>query len=206
MSVYYLSSKKLCLCTVKDLNKKPGIWILVGKEKGDSKYVSLQVAQSGDIGPEITRALSYLKETLPSSSDKNFFIDYVNQFGEKQFSYENYNNWRMKKLYNFIFLNYDNLHFICLTNMKELNNKDYRTQLEKYLAYKTICKFWANGGSYKPKSKEEIVAITTKHLKECEDLYIKLSELTTNTEDLQSIENLQSIDDYIINLTGNDFE
>ena len=81
------------------LNKKPGVWMLIAKKKEEGHeeghFICLQIGQTGNIGLEVKRDIEFMVEAEPKSSKKK----YVNQFGEVQFEYDDYANWRAKQLY-----------------------------------------------------------------------------------------------------------
>lgn len=160
--------------------KVPGVWILIGKEKKryKSPWVCLQVAQTKNSGREIVKDISYLNlkdknnQPVQISNEKN----YVNQFGEFMFSYDEQLN-RRKILYKKIDEKYEFLTFICVAYGEGLEDDKLRKNIEKYVAYKTLCLYWVNGRPYKKgKGEEEIKAIKDKCKLESNILLEKIKE------------------------------
>lgn len=158
--------------------KVPGVWILLGKEEGNNSLVCLQVAKTVNIGDEIARDISYLKlenyEPVSKSDNLDPEKKYINQFGEYKFSYKIYQD-RAKELYKDIAEKYEDLTFICVAHGEELKDDRLRKDIEKYVAYKTLCRYWVNGRPYKKgKSKEEINIIKKACKDECTSLLEKI--------------------------------
>ena len=151
----------------------PGVWILVGRRKVTGKpcLECLQVAKCKDIGGEIDRDTRYLKAEKFESEEKI----YVNQFGEHIFKYDEYPN-RAKWLYKNIAENYKDLIFICVAYGDELKDDGLRKDIEKYVAYRTLCRYWVNGGQYKEKEVEEIKSIKEKCTEQCKALFENIKE------------------------------
>lgn len=152
----------------------PGVWILLGKKKGDTHLVCLQVGQTKkDISSEIKTNIYYLCD---NSSEHPAQKKYVNQFGEGKFDYDVPIS-RQEFLYKEIAKNYDNLTFICVAHGKELENQDslLRT-IEKYVAFKTLCRYWANGGPYNEKAPEEVERIKKECTDSCAELFEKIKK------------------------------
>lgn len=151
----------------------PGVWILVGRRKVTGKpcLECLQVAKCNDIGGEINRDTFYLKAEKSEPVPK----DYVNQFGEHIFEYREYPN-RAKLLYKDIAENYKDLIFICVAYGDELKDDSLRKDIEKYVAYRTLCRYWVNGGQYKKKEIEEIKSIKEKCKEQCQALFENIKE------------------------------
>ena len=147
----------------------PGVWILLGKEKADTHFVCLQVGQTKDIGNEIKTNISYLgKQNFEPTTKK-----YVNQFGEFMFSYEEHIDERRKMLYGDIAKKYVDLTFVCITSGEELKNQvELLKAIEKYVAYKTSCRYWVNGGPYRDgKASEKIEEIKNDCTNKCGELF-----------------------------------
>ena len=157
---------------IKQYINVPGVWILLGKEKGNTRLVCLQVAKSKDIGGEIDRDISYLKaESLEPTP-----IEYVNQFGERRFSYDEQPN-RAKRLYKNIAERYEDLTFVCVAHGEKLKDDNLRKIIEKYVAYKTFCLYWVNGRQYKEdQGEEKIKSIKEDCKNECESLFKEIEE------------------------------
>lgn len=52
-------------------------------------------------------------------------------------------------LYSEIAKKYDDLTFVCIAHEEELKNQGVLLKtIEKYVAFKTLSRYWANGGSY----------------------------------------------------------
>lgn len=151
----------------------PGVWLLIGENAESKSPISLQVAQSKDIGAEIlddSKDLSYEKP-LP------VLKDYVNKFGEKQFEYEDYPCWSAKNLYHEIACNYKRLKFICIAAGPSFDKKEFREKIEKYVAYATLCKYWRDSArTYKPRSAKEIEQLKNDYLEESHNLRKDLCE------------------------------
>lgn len=147
----------------------PGVWILVGKEQANTPLVCLQVAQTKDIGREVARDISYLKTEASHSAPK----EYVNQFGECMFSYENYPS-RTEILYKKMAEKYRHFALICVAHGEKLKDDRLRKNIEKYVAYKTLCPYWVNGGQYKKKDDEEVKSIKEACKEECDTLFEKI--------------------------------
>lgn len=152
---------------------KPGVWILIGKKHGqvNAPVECLQVAQTKDIGKEIEENISYLENT----DFEPKCCDYINQFGEYKFTYKVYPDRRMY-LYKEIAKEYgiECLRFVCVAY--EIENDSLRKNIEKYVAYRTLCQYWVNGGPYKKKGEEEIRSIKKARKKECETLCKTIKE------------------------------
>lgn len=145
----------------------PGVWILLGKEQDNTPLVCLQVGQSKNIGGEIDRDISYLNDEPLEPTSK----EYVNQFGKRMFSYEEYPN-RTKILYNKIAEKYNYFIFVCIAQGEGLKHDSLRKDIEKYIAYKTSCLYWVNGGQYKKeKNEQEIELIKRACKEECAALF-----------------------------------
>lgn len=155
--------------------KVPGVWILIGKEKDKSPWMCLQVAQTKNIGREIVKDISFLKNNIYQSEPIKNEKKYVNQFGELMFLYEKSLN-RRKILYNKIFEKYNCLTFICVAYGEELGDDKLRKDIEKYVAYKTFCLYWVNGHPYNEKGEEEVKAIKNKCEMESNKLLEKIKE------------------------------
>lgn len=151
-------------CEQKELmdsyKNKSGVWFLIGKLLNEKSYICLQVGQSKDIGNEIIRDSGYLSGVDPY---EKVCKTYVNQFGELQFKYYDYPDLKGKKLYNNIAENYKDFLFICIS---EIDNRDTRLALEKYIAYKTESKYWRNGRPLSPQEKN-FINDRKKYLKKC---------------------------------------
>lgn len=155
-----------------------GVWILLGRDKGDTRLVCLQVGQTiTGVGNEIKKDISYLVDENfePMSIDEKFNPEkkeYYNQFGERIFKYGKHMN-RRKKLYEEIAKNYDDLTFVCIAHGKELKSQaSLLKTIEKYAAFKTLCRYWANGRPYsKERSPEEIEQIKNKCTDACVGLF-----------------------------------
>lgn len=63
------------------------------------------------------------------------------------------------------------LVFICVVYGDALKDNGLRKDVEKYVAYKTLCRYWANGGQYKKKETEEINLIKEKCKEQCTTLF-----------------------------------
>jgi len=174
---------------IKDIKGKFGVWFLIGKNI-NNKYECLQVAQSSDIGKEIELDINDMtSKNLTSLNIKN----YVNQFGEKMFEYEEYDRWRARNLYYYLSCNFSDFIFICIVD-KKLTDRGTRELLEKYIAYKTKSSFWVNGRPFiKEQSEEEkrkLIEIYSKILK---DIRKKLEDIFLNSK------LLDKVDDFISN-------
>ena len=154
-----------------------GVWILLGRDKGDTRLVCLQAGQTiTGVGDEIKKDISYLVDENfePMSIDEKFNSagkKYVNQFGESMFPYDKHMN-RRKMLYRDIAKKYEDLTFVCIAHGNELKNQaGLLKTIEKYAAFKTLCRYWVNGRPYsKKRSPEEIEQIK----KECTDACVGL--------------------------------
>ena len=156
---------------IKEYKGKPGVWILLGKEHTDAPLVCLQVGATKYIGEEIERDIFFLNQSKEPEKEDN---DYVNQFGEHMFSYKICPG-RAQVLYWDISKKYTDLIFICVAHGDELENKELRKDIEKYVAYRTLSRYWVNGGQYKgDKSEEEIKSIKESCKKECAGLFEKI--------------------------------
>ena len=156
---------------IKEYKGKPGVWILLGKEHTDAPLVCLQVGATKYIGEEIERDICLLKQGSKPVEEKR---RYVNQFGEYMFSYDICPS-RAQELYWDISKKYTDLIFICVAHGDELENKELRKDIEKYVAYRTLSRYWVNGGQYKgDKSEEEIKSIKESCKKECAELFEKI--------------------------------
>ena len=82
---------------------------------------------------------------------------------------------RAQELYWDISKKYTDLIFVCVAHGDGLENKELRKDIEKYVAYRTLSRYWVNGGQYKgDKSEEEIKSIKESCKKECEGLFEKI--------------------------------
>lgn len=160
---------------ISKLEKVPGVWILIGKEKDKSPWMCLQAAQTKNVGREIAKDISCLKSNTYQSIQKNGGKKYVNQFGEPMFSYDKQLN-RRKILYKNIDEKYEFLTFICVAYGEGLEDDKLRKDIEKYVAYKTFCLYWVNGHPYNEKEEEEIKAIKNKCEMESNKLLEKIKE------------------------------
>ena len=82
--LFVMTSMGLKRKSIDVLNKKPGVWMLIGKKKEEGHeeghFICLQIGQTGNIGLEVKRDIEFMVEAEPKSSKKK----YVNQFGEVQ--------------------------------------------------------------------------------------------------------------------------
>lgn len=147
----------------------PGVWMLLGRKKTGGALACLQVGKTKDIGREIEADISYLNAEDSIEPVKKC---YVNQFGEAQFEYMEYPAVRIRTLYKEIAKNYENLLFVCAAHGSELEDDELCKMIEKYIAYRTQCLYWVNGGSYKVgRSGEEVKSIKEAYQKECSRLF-----------------------------------
>lgn len=169
IKIKHLLSEALIEMDVSELKRKPGVWLLVGKDAANpnSSYRCLQVAQTNNVGKEIETDSYYMTALEPKSTQKK---EYINQFGEKKFSYPEYDNWRTKNLYYTIFREYGDLTFIVLL-CDELKERNTRILLEKYIAYKTKAAFWVNGRPFESEvAKEEKEKLRNKYESVCDEI------------------------------------
>lgn len=164
---------------ITEIKKQPGVWLLIGEQNGTTEC--LQVGQSTDIGEEIDADSKLLSKTNLKPVRK----EYINYFGEKQFCYDDYPGWQAATLYNHIANRYTNLHFICIYG-DIFNSKATRQlqQAEKYIAFKTKCRFWRNG---KPFTTAQEIETITDRKNNCDnqllDIRAKLDEDIANLID-----------------------
>ena len=192
--LFVMTSMGLKRKSIDVLNKKPGVWMLIGKKKEEGHeeghFICIQIGQTGNIGLEVKRDIEFMVEAEPKSSKKK----YVNQFGEVQFEYDDYANWRAKQLYYIIAKEYKELKFICI--ICERNTKEQRDKLEKYMAYKSSCKYWVNGRPFSAKKENDRKQYC---IGECEVIKKELQKFFNH-------ELLQKIDNFILNMSNKDFE
>ena len=174
---------------------QPGVWMLCGKEKiNDKKWVCLQVAQNKNIGEEMLSDMEDLTKKNPVPKH----MDYVNQFGEQLFEYDNYNGFTAKVLYHKIAKNYNDLWFCVIAYGNGLAEKASREKLEKYIAYKTYSIFWRNGGAFVDRdgkctqNEKDVDANKEKCKSELKNLHEELLN-----EEILGMERLNAIDNYI---------
>lgn len=152
--------KKIESVSLSDFKREAGVWFLLGKSNSeDNGLICLQVAQADDISKEIKRNCRYLlgeKTYLVDEKYKTEPIEknYISQFGEELFKYEEHLDERCKSLYKDIGEKYKELQFVCIIGNK-LKERDYRRKLEKHIAVKTQSKYWVNGRPFKIKEKKE---------------------------------------------------
>lgn len=179
---------------VKHYKNIPGVWFLLGREKKEKEHTSLvclQTAKSkNDIGGEMETDIFLLKK---GSEGIGFEKDYVNQFGEFMFSYTYIS--RQEMLYREIVKRYDDLTFVCIPvrNQQKLVDIDSLLKdIERYIAYRTSCFFWVNGGQYKRKESEEFEKNKQNRKNECPGLldgiksqYRKIPEIVEIADSLK---------------------
>lgn len=163
---------------------KPGVWILLGKENEQEKapLMCLQVGATKDIGGEIDKDIFRLKaENFAAIS-----VDYVNQFGEYMFSYDKYPG-RTERLYDEIAKKYQYLTFVCVACGNKLEDEALREDIEKYVAYRTLCPYWVNGRPFERMNEEQIKSRKEECEKECPVLFerIKAGYLDEAAESLK---------------------
>ncbi len=125
--------------SVKKLNS--GVWALYGQSKVDKTWKCLQVGQSKDIKKEIIVDAKLLVKTKPKSVKK----DYINQFAEHCFTYDEYPNMR-EVLYYDIASKFKDLIFVLISNSED---EKKRKDIEKKFAWASHAKYWRNGCAFK---------------------------------------------------------
>ena len=133
----------------KSFNKSPGVWLIIGTDKDPEKPqpICLQVAGTNDVWGEMKDDIGLLNDDCypkPELVKKNW----VNQFGEYQFSYFDYADQGRKMLYHFIASHYKDINFVCVDcgeQYYQKNKTGNRYELEKYVAHSTFSKFWRDG-------------------------------------------------------------
>lgn len=162
---------------IKQYKGEPGVWILLGKKRGDTRFECLQVGQTKTgIGDEIEIDISYLTDENTEPTIGLPTEEYINQFGECMFLYEKHMG-RRKMLYKEISKKYDDLTFICVAHEKSLRNQpSLLMTIEKYVAFKTLCRYWANGRPYNKKSSKEIEIIKKRCVDECPKLFEEIKD------------------------------
>lgn len=125
-------------CENVDKYRVPGIWIMFGTSKIDSKIYCLNVGKNDDIGKELD---SDFKRLISFSVIKEKRHPYVNQFGVVLFKYPIYSD-RQDYLYREISSNYKDIFAV-----KVYDKSDY--DAEKYCAYLFRAKYWVSNGRYK---------------------------------------------------------
>lgn len=159
---------------INEIKGKSGVWFLLGRENESSPLVCLQVAQKDNIGNEIENDVRYLRTKVLKPGKK----EYVNQFGEKQFDYEDWGQYRARKLYYNIAHKYSDLTFVCIWDEKIFEDKSNRELLEKYIAYKTKAVFWVNGRPFKKElTDDEKKELLIKYSNECNRIKKNLIEM-----------------------------
>ena len=167
-NIWEMTSKGIVESSSDEMKKKPGVWLLIGKENKKSNYICLQVAQTINIGKEMRTDIEYLSKEEPKPDEK---VSYINQFGEKQFEYDEYRSWRARNLYHQIAINYVDLSVVCMANNIEFDDKENREKVEKYIAYITESKYWVNGGPFRTDKPEiEIKNLKEAYKEECDKL------------------------------------
>lgn len=122
---------------------KSGVWALIGKNCEKDRWICLNVGINKNIGNEICQDIEYM-----NIKNKIISKNYINQFGESLFSYDDYaNNPCRSKLYKEIKEKYSKLRFICIGWC--IDDKKEREKIEGHFAWMTRAKYWRNGGPFK---------------------------------------------------------
>ena len=121
---------------------KSGVWALIGKKSEEDEWICLNVGVNKDIGKEICLDIEYM-----NIKNKIISKNYINQFGELIFSYNNYeyDHYR-SEIYKDIKEKYSKLRFICIGWCID-DNKE-RRKIEGHFAWMTRAKYWRNGGPF----------------------------------------------------------
>lgn len=128
-----------------DVPAMPGVWFVLGKMPGVDEFIYLDVAETSDIRNEISEDIDFSKMDL-NELEKKYGTRYhaTNKFREPMFDC-NYDQFR-KFLWSFTKTHYPNLRFIIIN--KEIDDKDTRRDLERYIAYKYNAIFWRDSRPY----------------------------------------------------------
>ena len=124
-----------------DFSTIPGVWFVLGKETSDDKFICLDVAETGDIRNEITIDIGF---TNFDYSKLKMDYEAYNKLGKYMFTC-NHKHFR-ECLWSYTKTHYPNLRFIIIN--KEIDDKDTRRDLERYIAYKYNAIFWRDSRPY----------------------------------------------------------
>lgn len=122
----------------------PGVWALFGKRisETDKKWYCLQVASTECIQKEMEADKQLMDDTFDACIRKK---QYVNQFGEKVFSFFEYPTAREYLYGKYIKEQFKDFKFVVIC--KEEDGKR-RKMVEKKFAYHTKAVYWRNGHPY----------------------------------------------------------
>ena len=138
-----------------------GVWALIGRNNEEDNWVCLNVGVNKDISTEISLDIEYM-----NIKNKIIRKNYTNQFGEKLFSYNDYEyDYYRSEIYKDIKEKYTKLRFICVGWCIDDNGE--RKKIEKHFAWMTRAKYWRNGRPYKnmpEKGKCDFDEIEAKHV------------------------------------------
>lgn len=149
-----------------DFSTIPGVWFVFGKKTSDDKFICLDVAETSDIKDEMSTDISYSKMDL-NELEKKYGTGYhaKNKFSECMFKC-NYNHFR-KFLWSHAKTDYPDLRFIII-NM-EINDKNTRRDLERFIAFKFNAIYWRDGRRYENVDDKRKRLITDTYCKSFEE-------------------------------------